>query len=140
MVGNSKELADEEMEAEIKQVAEDQGSFTGVAKALLGHGSRAVAKATGVASDLAARFPEDSEIARTLNSLKPLGTKSALSFLSGTSVDALDKGLSFVPAYSHLKDDASGALPADIGIPVVSIAEAFGPTDFILHTTELASR
>jgi hypothetical protein len=140
MLGDSKEIADEKVEVIVKQVAEDQGSFTGVLKAVVTYGSRTVAKATEFASNLAGRFPEDSEIAKTLESLKPLGTKSAINFLSGTSIDALDKGLSFVPAYSHLKDDASGALPADIGIPVVTVAETFGPTDFILHTTEFVSR
>jgi len=28
----------------------------------------------------------------------------------------------------------------DVGTPVVSIAETFGPTDFILHATEFAGK
>ena len=32
------------------------------------------------------------------------------------------------------------ALPADIGIPVVSAAEMWTPTDFIVHETQLASK
>ncbi len=32
------------------------------------------------------------------------------------------------------------ALPADIGIPVVSIAETSTPTAFIVHETQLASK
>jgi hypothetical protein len=137
----SKTFAKEDMEDVEEEIAENQGSFTGVLKALATKGSSGCAKACGVASKLAERFPEDSKIAQGLETLKVLGTKNAINFLSGTTIDATDKTLSLAsPTYNHFKDDASGALPANIGIPVVSAAEMFGPTDFILHMTEFASR
>ena len=105
------------------------------------HGSSGTGNALGVTSKLAERFPGNTQIAEALKTLKPLATKNAITFLSGTSVDASDKILSLVlPSYSDLKDKVTYALPADIGIPVVSAAEMWTPTDFIVHETQLASR
>jgi hypothetical protein len=76
-----------------------------------------------------------------LKTLKPLATKNAMTFLSGTSVDASDKILSLAsPSYNDLKDKATYALPADIGTPVTAGAEMWTPTDFVVHMTQLASR
>jgi hypothetical protein len=140
VIGFTKGDAKEEAEAIERQVTEDSSSPLSAAKDLGLHGSRGAGKAFGVATKLAERFPDNPQIAQALKSLKVLGTKNAITFLSGTTVDAADKTLSLTsPTYNDFKDSLSGALPADIGIPVVTAAELFGPTDFILHTTEFAS-
>ena len=101
----------------------------------------ATGNALGVTSKLAERFPGNTQIAEALKTLKPLATKNAITFLSGTSVDASDKILSLVsPSYNDLKDKVTYALPADIGIPVVSAAEMWTPAGFIVHETQLASK
>jgi hypothetical protein len=128
----------------IGDVAEDaeagSSSFIAVVKYLSQYGSHGTGNASAVAAKLAERFPDNSQIAGALKSLEVLGTRNAISFLSGTTVDAADKTLSWAsPTYNHFKDSLSGALPGDIGIPVVTAAELFGPTEFILHTTEFAS-
>jgi hypothetical protein len=146
----TKDDAKEEAEAIERQVTEDSSSPLGAAKDLGLHGSRSAGNAFGVATKLAERFPDNPQIAQALKSLKVLGTKNAITFLSGTTVDAADKTLSLTsPTYNDFKDSLSGALPADIGIPVVtavditlpvvSSKELFGPSEFILHATEFAS-
>jgi len=133
--------AKEDVEEFASAVKSDQGSVTGVTKNLFLHGSSGTGNAFGVTSKLAERFPGNTQIAEALKTLKPLATKNAITFLSGTSVDASDKILSLVfPPYNDLKDKVTHALPADIGIPVVSAAEMWTPTDFIVHETQLASR
>jgi hypothetical protein len=129
----------------IGDVAEDaekgRSSFLAVARDLGQYGSHGTGNASAVAAKLAERFPDNSQIAGALKNLKVLGTRNAISFLSGTTVDAADKALSAASAsYNHVKDSLSGALPEDIGVPVVTAAELFGPTGFILHTTEFASK
>ena len=70
------------------------------------HGSSSTGKALGVVGKLAERFPDNPQIAQALKTLKPLGTKNAITFLSGTTVDASDKSLSLASAsYNHLKDE-----------------------------------
>jgi hypothetical protein len=139
--GLSKAFAKEQMEVVEEDVMENQGSVLGVIKVLPRYGSVSMAKISELTSRLAEQFPDDFQIAQALSRLKVLGTRNAINFLSGTTVDAADKTLSLAsPTYDHLKDEASGALPADIGVPVVELAGTFGPTDFILHMTEFASR
>jgi hypothetical protein len=137
----AKEDAKEDVEEFASAVKSDQGSVTGVTKNLFLHGSSATGNALGVTSKLAERFPGNTQIAEALKTLKPLATKNAITFLSGTSVDASDKILSLVsPSYNDLKDKVTYALPADIGIPVVSAAEMWTPAGFIVHETQLASK
>ena len=116
-------------------------SVLDVAKDVAGHGSRSTGKVFDSVGELTRRFPDNPQIAQAMKTLKPLGTKNAATFLSGTAVDATDKSLSLTwDSYNHFKDKATYALPADIGIPVVSAAEMWTPTDFIVHETQLASR
>jgi len=137
----TKGIAKEKVEGVTREAEEGRGSFLSVMKDLGQHGSRGSGNAFDVVSQFAKRFPDNPKITVALKSLKVLGTKNAITFLSGTTVDAADKTLSLTsPTYNDFKDSLSGALPADIGIPVVSAAEIFGPTDFILHTTEFASK
>lgn len=118
-----------------------QSSVTGVTRNVFMHGSSGTGQAIGVVDKLAVRFPDNTQIAEALKTLKPLGTKNAITFLSGTSVDASDKILGLAsPSYNDLKDKVTYALPADIGIPVISVAEVWTPTDFIVHETQLASK
>jgi hypothetical protein len=133
--------AKEELEVVEKETEEDHGTAFGVIKDLRQNGSRGAGNAFGVVTKLAERFPDNSQITEALKSLKVIGTKNAINLLSGTTVDTADKALSAAsPAYNHFKDSLSRALPEDVGVPVVGIAEMFGPTDFILHTTEFASK
>jgi hypothetical protein len=141
VVALSQAFAKDDMEALQEEITEGQGSISGMIKGVIRYGSRGMAKALGVTLKLSERFPEDTDIGQALSKLKVLGTKNAINFLSGTTIDALDKTMGlFSPTYGHFKDDASGTLPADIGVPVVTAAEVFGPIGFILHMTELASR
>jgi hypothetical protein len=124
-----------------EQAEEERSSILAITKDLSQHGSHGTGNVIGFTSRLYERFPDNPQIAEALNSLGALGTRNAITFLSGTTVDAADKTLSWTsPTYNHFKDSLSGALPADIGTPVVTAAELFGPTDFILHTTEFASK
>jgi hypothetical protein len=135
----SNAFAKEAVEGIKEEATEDLGSFTNVLKGLARYGSSTTAKAMAVASKVAERFPDNSQITQALSRLKVLATRNAINTLSGTTIDAVDKILSAAsPTYRHLEDDVSGAFPADIGIPVVTAAETFGPTDFILHVTEFA--
>jgi hypothetical protein len=110
-------------------------------KNLSQHGSNGTGNAIGNATKFANRFPENQQITQALKTLKRLGTRNAITFLSGTTVDGTDKaGSAFSRSYNHLKDNVTYALPADVGIPVTEGAEMWGPTDFIVHTTELASK
>lgn len=137
----TKDDAKEEVEGIAKGVEDDQGSVLGVMKNLGQHGSSGTGNALGTVTKLVERFPDKPQIAQALKTLKPLATKNAITFLSGTTVDASDKILSLAsPSYNHLKDDVTYALPANIGTPVVSVAEMWTPTDFIVHETELASK
>jgi hypothetical protein len=139
--GFARGVAKEKLEGVATEAEEGRSSVFSVAKDLGQHGSRGAGNAVGFVAKLAERFPDNSQIAEALKSLKVLGTKNAITFLSGTTVDGADKTLSWAsPTYDHFKDSLSGALPADIGIPVVTIAEQFGPTDFIVHATEFASK
>jgi hypothetical protein len=139
--GVAKNFAKQDVKGIEEQVEEEHSSTLDVMKALGQHGSRGTGNIFDFVNQLAKRFPENPQITQALKSLKAVGTRNAINFLSGTTVDAADKTLSLTSdSYNHLKDGASWALPADIGIPVVSAAELFGPTDFILHTTEFASK
>ena len=131
--------AEEEIE-NIEKLAEgNKNAALNTMKNLTQHGSNGTGNAIGNVTKFAERFPDNQKIAQALKTLKPLGTKNAITFLSGTTVDGVDKALSLAsPTYNHLKDDVTYALPADVGIPVVNVAEAFGPTDFIVHMTEFA--
>jgi len=134
-VGRS--LGEEEISEVVEKIEQDGNPL----KAVLGSGSTATGNAIDVVSGLAKRFPDVEEITKSLKIVKQLGLKNAITFMSGTTVDAVDKTLSLTaPSYDHLKDEATWALPADIGVPVVSVAELFGPTDFIVHITEFASK
>ena len=134
-------IAKQDVEIVEEQVEEERSSILAITKDLSQHGSHGTGNVIGFTSRLYERFPDNPQIAEALNSLRALGTRNAITFLSGTTVDAADKTLSWTsPAYNHFKDSLSGALPADIGTPVVTAAELFGPTDFILHTTEFASK
>jgi hypothetical protein len=133
--------AKEELEALAKETGQDHSSALNVMKDLGQSGSSSAGNASVIVAKLAERFPDNSQISVALKSLKVIGTKNAMNLLSGTTVDAADKTLSGAsPAYNHFKDSLSGALPEDAGVPVVAVAEMFGPTDFILHATEFASK
>jgi hypothetical protein len=137
----NKANAREELEALAKETGEDHSSALNVMKDLGQSGSSSAGNASVIVAKLAERFPDNSQIAVALKSLKAIGTKNAINLLSGTTVDAADKTLSLAsPTYNHFKDSLSRALPEDIGVPVVEVAQIFGPTDFILHTTEFASK
>jgi hypothetical protein len=137
----AKGAAKEKLEGVAREAEEGRSSVFGVIKDIRQHGSRGAGNAFEVVTQFAKRFPDNPQIAEALKSLKVLGTKNALTFLSGTAVDTADKTLSLAsPTYNHFKDSMSGALPEDIGIPVVTAAGLFGPTDFILHVTEFASK
>ena len=133
--------AEEEIE-DIEKLAEGNKNVAfNTMKNLTQHGSNGTGNAIGNVTKFAQRFPDNPKIVQALKTLKPLGTKNAITFLSGTTVDGTDKALNaFSSSYNHLKDDATYALPAEVGIPVVNVAEAFGPTDFIVHTTEFARK
>lgn len=136
----SEALVKPDLEAMGEAADKDLGSFVDVVKALARYGSVGMAKAIGLASRLALRFPDNTQIVQALGRLKVLGTRNAINFLSGTTIDALDKTLGLKwPEYNDFKDKASGALPAGLGVPVVVAAEVLEPTGFILHMTELAS-
>jgi hypothetical protein len=137
----AKGVAKEKIEGVAKEAEESRSSVFDVMKDLGQHGSRGTGNAFNIAAQLAKRFPENSQIVQVLKSLKVVGTKNAINLLSGTTVDAVDKTLSLTSGpYNHFKDSLSGALPAAIGIPVVEVAQTWAPTDFILHTTEFASK
>jgi hypothetical protein len=137
----AKNESKEEIEGLLKDTAEEHNSFLDYAKDLGGNGSRGTEKALDSVTALAKRLPDNPQIAQALKTLKPLATKNAMTFLSGTSVDASDKILSLAsPSYNDLKDKATYALPADIGTPVIAGAEMWTPTDFVVHMTQLASR
>jgi hypothetical protein len=137
----AKSESKEEIEGLLKDTAEEHNSFLDYAKDLGGNGSRGTGKALDSVTALAKRLPDNPQIAQALKTLKPLATKNAMTFLSGTSVDASDKILSLAsPSYDDLKDKATYALPADIGTPVTAGAEMWTPTDFVVHMTQLASR
>jgi hypothetical protein len=137
----AKGIAKQDVKGIEEQVDEGRSSAFDVMKDLGQHGSHGTGNIIDFATQLAKRFPEDSKIAETLKSLKVTGTKNAINFLSGTTVDAADKTLSLASgSYNHFKDKATWVLPADIGIPVVDGAQMWAPTDFILHTTEFASK
>ena len=137
----SKDFAKEDAKDFAEEIEQNRSSALSIVKDLGQSGSHSTGNSLGVVSKFAERFPDNPQIAQALKTLKPLGTKNAITFLSGTSVDASDKILSKVsPSYNHLKDQVTYALPADIGVPVVSIAGTFGPTDFILHATEFANK
>jgi hypothetical protein len=137
----TKSEAKEEIEGLVDSVKEDQSSISGVTKNLFLHGSSGTGNAFGITSKLAERLPDNTQIVKALETLKPLATKNAITFLSGTSVDASDKILSaFSPSYNDLKDKVTYALPADIGIPVVAEAGLMTPAGFIVHETALASK
>jgi hypothetical protein len=139
--GLAKGNAEEELEDIEKLAQSDHSAALNTMKNLAQNGSNGTGNAVGLVSKLAERFPDNTQISEALKGLKPLGTKNAITFLSGTSVDAADKILSAAsPTYNHLKDDVTFALPADVGIPVVSAAEMWTPSDFIVHMTELASK
>jgi hypothetical protein len=98
-----------------------------------------MAKATAFTSRVSETFSDDSEITETLSKLKVLGTRNAINTLSGTAIDATDKILNAAsPTYRGWEDDVKGALPADIGIPVVAYAGTLGVTPFVVASTELA--
>jgi hypothetical protein len=142
---NASSLARGVAKDDVKTFMEDaegeHSSVLDVAKDVAGHGSRSTGKVFDSVGELTRRFPDNPQIARAMKTLKPLGTKNAATFLSGTAVDATDKSLSLTwDSYNHFKDKATYALPADIGIPVVSAAEMWTPTDFIVHETQLASK
>ena len=137
----AKGMARERIEGVAKEAEESRSSFFNVMKDLGQHGSRDTGNAFNIAAQLAKRFPENSQIVQVLKSLKVVGTKNAINLLSGTTVDAADKTLSLTSGpYNQFKDSLSRALPAAIGIPVVEVAQTWAPTDFILHTTEFASK
>ena len=141
VVSFAKSTAKEEVKGIMEDAEEEHSSVFDVAKDLAGHGSRSTGKVFDSVGELTRRFPENPQIAQAMKILKPLGTKNAATFLSGTSVDTADKSLSLTwDSYNHFKDKATYALPADIGIPVVSAAEIWTPTDFIVHETQLASK
>jgi hypothetical protein len=133
--------AKEDIEDFVTAVKGNQSSVAGVTKNLFLHGSSGTGKSFEVVGKLAERFPDNGQITQALKTLKPLATKNAITFLSGTTVDGADKGLSLAsPAYNDLKDKVTYALPAGLGIPVVSAAGMWTPSDFIVHETELASK
>ena len=137
----AKSESKEEIEGLLKDTAEEHNSFLDYAKDLGGNGSRGTGKALDSVTALAKRLPDNPQIAQALKTLRPLATKNAMTFLSGTSVDASDKILSLAsPSYNDLKDKATYALPADIGTPVTAGTEMWTPTDFVVHMTQLASR
>ncbi|MGH3266174.1 MAG: hypothetical protein ACRDNS_29745, partial [Trebonia sp.] len=140
IAGNvTKSDAQEEVENLVKEAEGEHSSFLDYAKDLGGSGSRSTGQVLDGVTALAQRLPDNAQVAQALKILKPLATKNAATFLSGTTVDASDKVLSQAsPLYNHLKDDLTYALPADMGIPVVSVAETWTPADFIVHETELA--
>lgn len=133
--------AKEEVESIAKEAEGEHSSFLDYAQDLGRSGSRSTGQVLDSVTALAKRLPDNPQIAQALKTLKPLATKNAITFLSGTTVDASDKILSLASSsYNQLKDHVTYALPADIGIPVVSMAETWTPTDFIVHETELASK
>lgn len=141
VVSFAKGTAKEQVKGIMEDAEGEHSSVFDVAKDLAGHGSRGTGKAFDSVGELVRRFPDNPQIAQAMKALKPLGTKNAITFLSGTTVDGADKGLSLAsPAYNHLKDDVTYALPADIGTPVVAGAEVWSPTNFIVQETELASK
>jgi hypothetical protein len=138
--GVAKNLAKKDIEEFVERIELNQGAFKTV-KAVIGQGSSGTGNALDVVTGLAKRFPNVENIAQSLKGVQQIGLKNAVTFMSGTTVDATDKSLSLASySYNHLKDHATWALPADIGIPVVTAAELFGPTDFILHTTEFSEK
>lgn len=133
--------AEEELESIEKLATGNKNAAFNTMKNLSRHGSNSAGNAIEKVTAFAERFPGNPQITQALKTIKPLGTKNAITFLSGTTVDGTDKALSaFSPSYNHLKDDAASALPVGVGIPVADGAEMWGPTDFIVHMTELASK
>ena len=138
--GVAKNLGKKDIEEFVEKIERNQVAFKTV-KAVIGHGSSGTGNALDVVTGLAKRFPNVENITQSLKGVQQIGLKNAITFMSGTTADATDKTLSLASdSYNHLKDHATWALPADIGIPVVTAAELFGPTDFILHTTEFADK
>ncbi len=87
----SKGNAEGELE-DIQKLAEgDRNAALNTMKNLTQHGSNGTGNAIGVVTKLTERFPDNTQITQALKTLKPLATKNAITFLSGTSVDASDK-------------------------------------------------
>jgi hypothetical protein len=138
-VNLAKPVAEDAVEGIKEEATENMGSVTGVVKSIVRYGSVTMAKATAFTSRVSETFSDDSEITETLSKLKVLGTRNAINTLSGTAIDATDKILNAAsPTYRGWEDDVKGALPADIGIPVVAYAGTLGVTPFVVASTELA--
>jgi len=117
-------------------------SLAGKVGAALQAGGRNVFEAGRAVGRLAAWAPGDTAVKDALAQIQGLTIRNRAVFVSGSAIDDLDKLLGSIPGlgpYQHLKDTLTGALPADIGIPVTFFAENWTPAGFVVRTVQWAS-
>ncbi len=125
----------------VKTAKPAETSFPGKIRAVLQAGSLGVHHGAEFIRNMAALAPGNLAIREALSQAGGFAVKNRNVFLSGTTIDGLDKLLSDVhaPGYETFKESLTGALPGGIGIPVTFFAENWTPAGFAVRSVQWAS-